>query len=167
MAIDRRMWRRCRRIVEGLTIPTPFAPAPFIAALASQRGRPVELVPMAGRSGHCGALVRTDQADYIFYSASTTQLHREHILLHEVGHLLCGHIGDTTLDILPKLLLPSLSSELVRRVLGRSDYSAEQEQEAELVASMIAQRAHRRSGSSVSPEFADGLARLGSVFDTP
>ncbi|MGW0435938.1 hypothetical protein ACWDV4_25765 [Micromonospora sp. NPDC003197] len=166
MAVDRSMWCRCKQIVEALAIPAPFDPAGFVAALARQRGRPVELVPMSGQATHCGALVATDQADYIFYSASTTRLHQDHILLHEVGHLLCGHIGDTTLDVLPRLLLPNLSSDLVRRVLGRSDYTADQEQEAELVASMIAQRARRRASGTTSPEVADGLARLGSVFDT-
>lgn len=167
MTVDRTMWRRCERMVEALSIPVPFEPTGFVAALARQRGRPVELVPMSGRATHCGALVATDQADYIFYSASTTRLHQDHILLHEVCHLLCGHIGDTALDALPRLLLPNLSSDLVRRVLGRSDYTAAQEQEAELVASMIAQRARRRAGSTASPDVADGLARLGSVFDTP
>ncbi|KXK61327.1 hypothetical protein AWW66_14370 [Micromonospora rosaria] len=152
-----------------MTIPTPFEPARFVAALARQRGRPVELVPMPGGAAQCGALIATDQADYLFYATSTTRLHREHILLHEVGHLLCGHIGDRTLAALPDLLLPNLSADLVRRVLGRSDYSAQQEQEAELVASMISQRARRdpsgRAGP-VTPEVADGLARLGSIFDS-
>ena len=67
-------------------------------------------------------------------------------------------------------LLPNLSADLVRRVLGRSDYSAAQEQEAELVASMIAQRARRdpvdSPGPVTPPEVADGLARLGSIFAT-
>ncbi|MGA3489749.1 hypothetical protein ACK8GG_17275 [Micromonosporaceae bacterium DT55] len=169
MAVDRRMWRRCRQIVDGLTIPAPFEPVAFIGALAHRRGRRVELVPMPGGATQCGALVATDDADYLFYATSTTRLHREHILLHEVGHLLCGHIDDRSLAALPDLLLPNLSADLVRRVLGRSDYSAAQEQEAELVASMIAQRARRDpvdSPGPVTPEVADGLARLGSIFAT-
>ncbi|MFJ8689648.1 hypothetical protein [Micromonospora wenchangensis] len=169
MAVDRGMWRRCQRIVDALSIPTPFEPTRFVDALAHQRGRPVELVPMPGGASQCGALVATDQADYLFYATSTTRLHQEHILLHEVGHLLCGHVDDRSLADLPALLLPNLSTDLVRRVLGRSDYSAAQEQEAELVASMIAHRARRgpTGGTGpVTPEVADGLARLGSIFDT-
>ncbi|WP_174554116.1 hypothetical protein [Microtetraspora fusca] len=166
MAIDRATWRKCQRVVGQLSIPAPFDPDVFISALAERRGRIVELMPMPGGAVQCGALVATDEADYIFYAASTTRLHREHILLHEVGHLLCGHIGDAKLEALPKLLLPNLSVDLVRRVLGRTDYSAAEEQEAELVASMVAQRARRRSAGSVAPELADGLARVGSIFDT-
>ena len=169
MTVDRALWRRCRRIVDDLTIPVPFEPARLVESLAAQRGRRVELVPMPGGASQCGALVATDDADYLFYATSTTRLHQEHILLHEVGHLLCGHLGDRSLTALPDLLLPNLSADLVRRVLGRSDYSARQEQEAELVASMIAQRAHREPASRpapVAPEVADGLARLGSIFAT-
>ncbi|MBU2666325.1 hypothetical protein KOI35_22745 [Actinoplanes bogorensis] len=169
MAVERDMWRRCRRIVDSLPIPAPFDPARFVDALARRRGRPVELVPMPGGMKQCGALVATDRADYLFYAASTTRLHQEHILLHEVGHLLCGHTDDRTLTALPAMLLPNLSDDLVRRVLGRSDYSVAQEQEAELIASMIAQRARRGPAAGtgpVDPEVADGLARLGSIFDT-
>ncbi|MER7416554.1 hypothetical protein ABT346_07165 [Micromonospora peucetia] len=169
MAVDRSMWRRCQRIVDRLSIPTPFEPGRFVDALARQRDRPVELVPMPGGVSQCGALVATDHVDYLFYATSTTRLHREHILLHEVGHLLCGHVDDRSLTALPPALLPNLSVDLVRRVLGRSDYSAVQEQEAELIASIIAQRARRgpTGGTGpVDPEMADGLARLGSIFDT-
>ncbi|MFF4779072.1 hypothetical protein ACFY05_40260 [Microtetraspora fusca] len=166
MAIDRATWRKCERIVGRLSIPAPFDSDLFISALAEQRGRIVELVPMPGGATQCGALIATDDADYIFYATSTTRLHQEHILLHEVGHLLCGHIGDAKLESLPKLLLPNLSGDLVRRVLGRTDYSGAEEQEAELVASMIARRARRRLAGSVAPELADGLARVGSIFDT-
>ncbi|MFC0863797.1 hypothetical protein ACFHYQ_15950 [Sphaerimonospora cavernae] len=164
--IDRAVWRKCQLIVDQLSIPAPFDPDRFISALAEQRGRVVELVPMPDAAMQCGVLVATDEIDYIFYATSTTRLHREHILLHEAGHLLCGHIGDAKLDFLPKLLFPHLSGDLVRRVLGRTDYSAAEEQEAELVASMIAQRARRRQAGSVAPEIADGLARVGSIFDT-
>jgi hypothetical protein len=164
MTVDRGMWRRCRRLVDGLTIPAPFDPGRLVAELARSRGRPVELVPLPGGAPHCGVLVTTDRADYIFYAAGTTRLHREHIVLHEVGHLLCGHGAGET-EAVPDVLVPHLSAELVRRVLGRSGYPVAQEQEAELVASMIAQRARRGATPAVAPEVAGGVARLGSIFD--
>ncbi|WP_433501012.1 ImmA/IrrE family metallo-endopeptidase [Sphaerimonospora sp. CA-214678] len=164
--IDRAVWRKCRSIVDRLSIPAPFDPDLFISALAERRGRVVELVPMPGPAVQCGALVATDEVDYIFYATSTTRLHREHILLHEAGHLLCGHIGEVDPGLLPEILFPHLGGDLIRRVLGRTDYSAAEEQEAELVASMISQRARRRPAGSVAPEIADGLARVGSIFDS-
>ncbi|MEK8171609.1 hypothetical protein NKH77_25790 [Streptomyces sp. M19] len=52
----------------------------------------------------------TDRADYILYAADTTALHRQHILLHEAAHLLCGHDRAGPPDCSAvRLLAPSLS----------------------------------------------------------
>lgn len=66
-----------------------------------------------------------------------TPLHQQHIVLHEAGHLLCGHqdartAADRAAGGGAAGLVPHLSGELVRRVLGRS-----QEQEAELFAGWL------------------------------
>src|SRR3712207_8993175 len=36
-------------------------------------------------------------ADYVFYDDRTSELHRRHIVLHEIGHMLFGH-DDEALD---------------------------------------------------------------------
>ncbi|WP_412539941.1 hypothetical protein R8Z50_29565 [Longispora sp. K20-0274] len=169
MRRNRALWRSCRDTVSDLAIPDPFDVGEFITALAGQRGRPIELVPVSAPTGSaCGLLVSTDHADYICFPEDTTPLHREHILLHEVGHLVRGHVGTTVLDSSAAgALMPNLSAELVRRVLGRGGYTETQEQEAELIASLIARRATRRrsDGPPVDLSLADGLERLRSVFD--
>ncbi|MQS34528.1 hypothetical protein [Streptomyces katsurahamanus] len=69
-----------------------------------------------------------------------------------VAHLLCGHdrIAPSEAASVP-LLLPGFSAEFVRRVLGRTVYSQPasqpQEQEAELLASLILRRALREDAS--------------------
>ncbi|MEV6524290.1 hypothetical protein AB0M43_20250 [Longispora sp. NPDC051575] len=170
MRRNRALWRSCRDTVSHLAIPDPFDVGEFLDGLAAQRGRPIELVPVRAPTGSaCGLLVSTDHTDYICYPEDTTPLHREHILLHEVGHLVRGHVGTTALDGVGALL-PSLSAELVRRVLGRGGYTETQEQEAELIASLIARRVHRRrTDGPAEPRdvtVADGLARLRSVFES-
>jgi hypothetical protein len=88
------LWRRCRRIVERLDLPRPFDVREFIGLLALERGRPIELIQLSSRPNlPCGLMVSTDDADLILYSADTSALHRQHILLHEAAHLVCGH-GD-------------------------------------------------------------------------
>lgn len=177
--MDRRrkeLWRRCRSLADGVTLPDPFDAGAFVAELAAERGRPIELMQVSvSSSGPCGLLMSTERADYILYPTNTTALHRRHILLHEVGHLVCGHVGSDAgadgivLDAAAgKTLMPNLSPELVRRVLGRTGYSAVEEQEAELLASLLAHRVARtavhgaaRPGES---DLAGGMARVDGLF---
>lgn len=140
----RRRWRECARIVADLDIDLPFDSAAFIERIARGRGRRIELVPIHARPATpSGILLSTDQADYLCYAVNTSPLHREHILLHEAGHLVCGHTGPSTSDAVPAALLPHLSDELVRRVLCRAGFDDVQERQAELFASMILHRTAR------------------------
>ncbi|MBP2476723.1 hypothetical protein JOF53_005595 [Crossiella equi] len=157
------LWKRCAQLVSTLDIPEPFDVRSLVASLAAERGRPIELIPLAARpSTPCGVLAATDRADYLFYTSDTSPLHQEHILLHELGHLLCGHVGTGDLsETVSQVLMPNLPVELVRRVLGRTTYAQEQEQEAELVASLIMHRVRRELPQApVSSE----LERLRSAF---
>ncbi|WP_181008815.1 MULTISPECIES: ParH-like protein [unclassified Streptomyces] len=141
----RAQWRRCRRIAATVSVPDPFDVGVFIGQLAAARGRPIELMPVRARHDTpCGLLVTTERADYIVYSADTPPLHRQHILLHEAAHIVCGHqqACPTTVSA-AAVLLPHLDAGLVRRVLGRTVYTDPQEREAELVASLILARATR------------------------
>jgi hypothetical protein len=169
----RALWRRAREVADGVSLPEPFDAEEFVASLAAGRGRPIELMPVSAPEGApCGLLMSTERADYILYPTNTTALHRRHILLHEVGHLVCGHTGadigadGVAIDAAAgRQLMPNLSPELVRRVLGRTTYSEVQEREAELVASLLAQRVVRpeepREPASDVPE---GVQRFDSLF---
>ncbi|MEU9336337.1 ParH-like protein [Streptomyces sp. NPDC048290] len=161
---ERRLWERTRRQAEALELPRPFDAERFIAALAERRGRPISVLPVViPSSAPCGLLVTTDLADYILYTAGTTGFHRQHILLHEAAHLLCGHDrGTPATAAASRLLLPGLSPALVRRVLGRSVYSEPQEREAELLASLILHRAQSEDaaappGDGTEPDRAEAL----------
>jgi hypothetical protein len=169
--VERELWLRCRRIAESLPLPEPFGIPELTESLARLRGKPIELVPLSGPDhSPCGILVSTDRADYIGYPVNTTALHQQHIVLHEIGHLLCGHAGVSPLGAtVARTLTPQLSDELVRRVLGRSAYSDSQEQEAELIASLALQRAVRRPGppASAGGELANQVQRLSQLFGRP
>ncbi|MFJ9697010.1 ParH-like protein [Kitasatospora sp. NPDC101183] len=146
---QRELWRRCRGVAEELRLPGPFDAERLVADLGARLGRPIELLPLPSRScGPCGVLVSTERAEYVGYPLDTTALHQQHIVLHELAHLLCRHRGrvappKASAATVPSGLLPHLSEELVRRVLGRHGYSEREEQEAELIASLARGPAER------------------------
>lgn len=174
MANDRSealLWDRCRNTVDRLDLPVPFDAEAFIAMLARERGRPIDLLPIAARPDvPCGLVVTTRHADWIVYCSDTNGLHRQHILLHEAAHILCGHTergGDgTAMAAAARTLMPHLPAELVRSVLGRTVYGEPDEREAELVASLILQRVARRDRRRArGAQRASSLDTLFAVFE--
>ncbi|MEV5598087.1 hypothetical protein [Streptomyces sp. NPDC052496] len=93
----------------------------------------------------CGLWLATDTDDHIFFEARTAPLHQEHIVLHEIGHLLFDHqmAADGRHGGLGTVLA-DLSPRLIQRLLARTNYSTRQEQEAEMLASLIRTHAAAR-----------------------
>ncbi|CAL9589770.1 hypothetical protein SUDANB120_05221 [Streptomyces sp. enrichment culture] len=122
--------KRCEKILGHLDLTHPFSLEGLCNRMAEQRGRPIRLHPLpkeAAESGVCGLWVGTASVDYVFYESHTTALHREHIVLHELGHILFGHHS----------LRGEENGGQAPVVLGRTNYTTRQEQEAEMLASMI------------------------------
>ncbi|MQS09044.1 hypothetical protein [Streptomyces alkaliphilus] len=109
----------------------------FVQPIEGIKGRDNEL---------CGLWVELDSADYIFHEASTSPLHRDHIVLHEISHMLLGHnVTDGRgpgVDL--KNLFTTIDPRTVRAVLGRANFSNAREREAELLATRIAKMADLR-----------------------
>ncbi|MFF9978461.1 toxin [Streptomyces erythrochromogenes] len=145
------------RIAE-LDLPKATDVAELCRHLGEARGRPILLVPMQMPSSHpCGMWVAARDEDLIFYDANTTSAHQEHIILHELGHIICCHRGAGGLDeTAARLLFPNLDPELVRDMLLRAAYDDVQEQEAEIIAYLLSQRmggtAGGRDGAAPSGE---------------
>lgn len=169
-AQDRRIRRNCEALAADLPIPVPFRLDAFVAALAARRGRGIELVPVSRRTAlPTGILVSTDSTDYIFHASDTSELHQWHIVAHEIGHLVCGHERAVALDqAVASLLMPNLSFDLIRTVLGRTPARDVEEREAELLAYAILRRALRSRSTPTRIDqggvrtgwLADGLTRL-------
>ncbi|MEU9455685.1 hypothetical protein [Streptomyces sp. NPDC048277] len=94
----------------------------------------------------------TGTTDYIFYQQETSAAHQDHIILHEVGHILAGHRGGEMRGELLEGMMPHLSPEVVRRALQRTAYEEEQEREAELIATIIMELTRPLGGRGAPPE---------------
>lgn len=131
--------RRLRRELRTLGLPSRFTVSDLAETLARKRGRPLRLrpepFPVAGLSG--GLLV-TREIDFIAYQSNTSELHQDHIVCHEFGHLLAGHEPVTvTGDDALRLLAPNIDPAVVRRMLGRTCSAEREEQEAEHIADLL------------------------------
>ena len=110
--------------------------------LSRSRGRPIQFLAMSLEASHpCGLWVATRTNDFVIYEARTSRPHQEHIIAHELAHMICCHRGIGELDDAgARLLFPDVDPQLVRDMLHRSNYSGPEEQEAEIMASLLLQR---------------------------
>jgi hypothetical protein len=128
-----------------MNLPEPFDITELCRRVSAGRGRPLYVRGIPGpptRPRPCGIWIATADHDWIFVEQDTSPLHRQHIVLHEVAHILCGHAaaGLPENDLVARLF-PDLSPAMVRSVLSRASYQSEREREAELLASLILARA--------------------------
>lgn len=144
---SRALNRRCRALVRGLAITAPLTIQDLCDRVAHHTGRPIHLAPVTlPPGGPYGLWVAAAGTDYIFYEQETSALHQEHIIAHELGHVLCDHQPSGTAGHeASRAVLPTLDPGMVRRVLQRSHCGSVEEQEAEVIASLILQEVHRRT----------------------
>jgi hypothetical protein len=163
--------QRCEARLRAVDLPEPFDVDQFTQRLARQRGRPIKLLPHEFRAAPCGAWIPRATEDCIYFARDTGPLHREHIILHELCHLLCGHQPTSVIDpALLGALFTHLHPSLVERYLQRQTYVSEDDQEAELLATLILERAARERGRetlSPSHETTELLDRLQASLERP
>ncbi|MET8628976.1 hypothetical protein ABZW30_35455 [Kitasatospora sp. NPDC004669] len=143
MAFPRGLRRHCERRLAGLNLPDPFTVDGLRTALERERGRPIVLEPLPalGPDLPCGLWIALPSVDVVYYEQRTSPAHQDLIKLHELGHVLCGHTGTLELSRLTALL-PDLTPELIAELMGagRTSYHTAEEQEAEMLALLLADR---------------------------
>jgi hypothetical protein len=139
---ERGLRRRCEGTLRALDIRPPLRVAELCERLGARRARPIRLVPYPlPVPGPSGLLLASPTADYVLYQQHTSTAHQDHIVLHEIGHLIAGHTTAELDDATLALLDPETLRAAVRTALGRTCYDTSQEREAELVATIILSRA--------------------------
>ncbi|MFT4043791.1 MAG: hypothetical protein QM673_11585 [Gordonia sp. (in: high G+C Gram-positive bacteria)] len=158
---ERELWALCRRSLNGLDLDLPLDVEQLCSRYGTRRGRAIRPLPYALPAGMPnGIWLAASDADYFFYQANTSPLHRDQIIIHEFGHLIAGHqmLGEVSAAVLAAP--PAGDSEAALR---RTCYSDDREWEAETLASMIvtwAEQAGDRVGVTAEDKELRGLQRL-------
>ncbi|MGA5227103.1 MULTISPECIES: regulator component [Streptomyces] len=149
-----RLQRRCRKILDNLHAPQTNSFEAICQWVEERRGRPLilrELPDQIAATGVCGLWLGIDEADLVFYQAHTVPFHQQHIILHELGHILCDHHRAPNSVAADQLsgLFNGLQPQLIKRLMTRTRYTAIEEQEAEMIASLLhsTRRVARPSGT--------------------
>ncbi len=153
--------RRCETRLRALALPTPFDLDTFIAGIAARRGRLIARYALPLMGGLPGLWLETDTADLLYYEERTSPLHQQHIILHELGHILWEHQG---LLLGQAVSLGDLTlAEL--RALRDERYTAEEEYEAETLATLI-QHAAQRAQAGLAVDADSQTTRILHLLDS-
>ncbi|GAB2736105.1 hypothetical protein GCM10027174_06240 [Salinifilum aidingensis] len=109
--------------------------------LSQRRSRPIHATayPLAA-NGPFGLWIPGRKAEWILYQQRTTPLHQQHIIAHELGHILCGHRPD---PIHPADGVDTDAFDW--GTLRRTAYDTTQEHEAETAATLLLETARTRT----------------------
>jgi hypothetical protein len=153
--------RQFRNKALDLPLEAPFDVRELCARIGVERVRPIVLLGVQLAShGVSGLWLATDKADLICYEANTSKPHQEHIILHELGHILHGHGGSSTVSDALAPLFPALEPDALRIMLARRHhtYAADEERQAEDFAYIVLARANQGIGTN-------GSTRLSQVLE--
>lgn len=144
--VERDLHRRLRRELQSLGIQPPLDVKELCRALGERRGRPIVLRPFPlEKPGPSGLWVDTPQMDVVLYQQETTPLHQDHIILHEVFHIIVSEDEpveeeqEAPDDFVEgwATMIPVLDPALIRRVARRCSYDDGEECAVELAATII------------------------------
>lgn len=111
------------------------------AVISAHTGRRIHLESWRLTTDVAGIWFASGGTDYIFYAQDATSPHQEHIILHEVAHILSGHAqAPIDAQALHDAYFPHLDHDVVHLAFSRSCYDSRSEREAEVLASLIEQR---------------------------
>ncbi|MFE0680615.1 hypothetical protein ACFW17_07395 [Streptomyces sp. NPDC058961] len=141
---ERDLQRRLRQQLQALDIHPPLDVTAMCRAMSEKRGRHIELRPFPmPMPGPLGLWVDTPAADLIVYQQHTTRLHQDHIILHEIGHIMASEeefIAEDPSDPAEGWwagVIPALNAAGIRRVRQRCGYDSQEECEVELGATIV------------------------------
>jgi hypothetical protein len=106
--------------------------------LEDRQGRRIEFVALPLQSASGGLITTTGGCNLVFYPINLPEVYQTHAQLHEMSHIILGHPG-VALDFLREIGIEAFESLLLR-----SPHSDEAELEAEMLASLIKERARSR-----------------------
>lgn len=113
-------------------IPQPWSVDELCRRLTEQRSRMIVVHSLDLPSLPFGVWYEDGERDHIIHRAELTGYHRDHVILHEICHMLARH---NTAD-LPEGIQSGVCDFLLEHAM-RNDYANSQEELAETFASMV------------------------------
>jgi hypothetical protein len=130
-------------------LPEPWGIDELCEQLAEQRGRELVVYPADLPALPFGLWYDDGKRDYVIYRAGTRGYHRDHIILHEICHMLARHNtverpleGDDGSDA-------DVISRLVENAM-RNRFNSLQEETAEMFASKVLKLVRRSEATELS-----------------
>lgn len=159
---DLELRRSVKDLLRELDLAPPLDVRQLCDRLGQHRDRSIRLVPRAlPTPGTFGLWIATADTDWILYQRDTTAAHQDHIILHEIGHIISGHPSNEHDDDLLTQLFPDIPPEIVHRALRRDGYDTAHEHQAEMAATVIKDWAGLLDHLQAAPD----RSRLGGAFD--
>lgn len=135
-ARERQLKRHVRAELRAMQITPPLRVDVLCRRLAERRGRRLRLVPFPlSPELPFGLWLGFPEGDFLVFQSETSRPHQDLIILHEVGHILAGHESDERDERVWEEWL-ELSAQTIR-MMRRTHYDQEHEQEAEVTATVI------------------------------
>ncbi|MGW4847757.1 hypothetical protein [Nocardia brasiliensis] len=144
-----------RTLAASLEVPRPWHLPTFIRHIEELLGKPITLSPQPGLTASgfpCGVVIERPDNVVVAYDATSSGYHTDHIVLHEIAHLLLDHTGYVSQPAQRRMveqLFTELDADTVLRVLARTDYDDVLESQAELFASLLMSETDTPRSSSV------------------
>lgn len=147
------------RAVAELDAPDDLTLETLVDHVAQLRGRPIEIIESDRLTGVpvCGLWFALEERDVIYHGRTRGRLHRQQIILHELGHMLLGHNDSSSvLHYRNQTLFRHLSTETITQALARGAFHTNEELAAEGLADRLA---------SVLRDAPGEILRYESVFE--
>ncbi|MCZ7373520.1 hypothetical protein [Micromonospora sp. WMMC250] len=139
----------------------------FCTELERARGRPLVVTAVRTRQTAARAMwCRGATTDHILIVSALPRLHRDHLVLHGIGHMVFDHVGSPAVDRNIRKALHSADMTSPRRDLKRVVYTHREEHQAEVFATRVLQL----TNGWVAPKPSSGsqtqvLEQLSSVLE--
>ncbi|MGW2331605.1 regulator component [Streptomyces sp. NPDC001700] len=165
---EARLRRAGEEQIDQLRLPYRFTTRELRDSISLIRGKPIILRPLntlGSVDAPCGIRLETAEADLLYYEEGTSVHHQRHILTHELMHVWRDHPGSLEVDAETAGAL-GVNPALVLRMTGRTNYSTQDELEAEMLATIIRQRMYReRERPAPTPQ--KGVDSWDALFAQP
>lgn len=141
-----------------LQLPRKITLEILIGHISILRGKEIQIFEtekLRGRS-ICGLWIPREEKEVIYHSTTSSPLHRQQMVLHELSHMVLSHDEIDGVSKNGVHVFKALSGELVTRALARGDFRSDQELAAEYLADFLA---------SALRESTNEFGRLGVYFE--